>query len=120
LQIGQALLVQQDSDYVEVSFDDREIRDMLKYQERVDQVASSGITSNTLQKILGSAYGRKGNILDASVVRKRSGSLDHAARDVHPHNHLEMSSEWKRQPTNTTSHFQANAPPHFVGLNDRE
>jgi hypothetical protein len=120
LQIRQTLLVQHDSDYVKITFDDREIRNVLKYQERVDQVATPGVISDTLQKILRSGYGGKCNILDTSVVRKRGGSLNHAARDVHPNNHLEVSSERKRQTTNATSHFQANQGQHFVGKNDWE
>jgi len=105
---------------VEISFDDREIRNVLKYQERVDQVATPSVISNPLQKILRSGYGSKRNILDTSVVRKRGGALNHAARDVHAHNHLEVSSERKRQTTKATSHFQAHQGRHFVGKNDWE
>jgi hypothetical protein len=54
LEISDAALVQQSANHMQVALNDRELRDVLKNEERIDEVAGFRVFTGLLQEVLGS------------------------------------------------------------------
>ena len=57
LQVGKAMFVKQSTGDVEIPFDFGEIRNVLKDEERVDEIAVAGIAAGLAKEIFGAGDG---------------------------------------------------------------
>lgn len=120
LQVGKAMLVKQCAGDVEIPFDFREIRNVLKYEERVDEIVAAGIAAGLAKEIFGAGDGQESDVGNAVVARKSAGALNHFGGDVDAEDSIEIMRKRKGEAAEATAEFERHPVPEAMRAKKRE
>src|SRR6266403_359856 len=120
LQVSQTSFMQQDTNGVQVVFDDRKFGNVLKYKKRIDEVTTTCVLRGPSQEILRAGNKKERSVVNAIVSRERDRPLYHPGCSIYSQYFLETTGERNDESPHTASQLQAKKRPHFIQLEERE
>ena len=120
LQVGKAMFVKQCTGDVEIPFDFGEIRNVLKDEERVDEIVAAGIAAGLAKEVFGASDGQESDVGNAVVAPKDGGALNHCVGDVGTEDFIEIIRKGEGEAAEATAEFERDPVPDAMRAKKRE
>src|SRR5580704_1359049 len=115
LEICDSAFGQEYADHVQVSFDHRQIRNMLEDEQRVEKINLPRVITRPMEQIFRARDGAKTGVANAIVIRETPSAPNHGLCDINAHHFPKISGERKEQAPNAAPklHRDARTNPIF-------
>lgn len=120
LEICDSAFGQEYADYVQVSFDHRQIRNVLEDQQRVEKINLPRVIPRPMEQIFRARNRAKTGVANAIVIGEPPSALNHGLRDINAHHFPKMSGERKEQAPNAAPKFHRDARTNPIFCEQRQ